>query len=118
MPAKKIIFLERTSPNTIRYLLWLDVPAARQAFYARPGAVSKWTGAQPADNTALQSGAVVEREDIVQVPLGAPAAMFAQAKTDVIAIATAAQADLTTDPQLAVYGTFWDGTTWTAGGVA
>lgn len=124
MPAKRVIILDRlldaerhTGEGTSqqwRYVLWADVPVARRPFYANPMAISAWKDASPADLTAIQTGIVTEHVGTLFVP---PSAI----PTDVRA---ALQTEWQTfqdqvnmvNPWIR-YGTFWNGTTWTAGGV-
>lgn len=120
MPRLQIIILdqpEATNPRLWRYALWADVPVARQSIYAAsagPTAASEWLGALTADNVNLQSRAVVETTDTLQVP---PGATLAQIKSYLIDRWTAFQAHITNDNPWTRYGTIFDGTTWTPGGV-
>src|SRR3990167_8111087 len=121
MPRLSIIILDRPEPTNqqvYRYVLWADVPVARRPFYAAlagPTAVSAWKDALAADNTALQSGSVVEKVDTIQVPASAT---LAEIRSFLQARWTDFQASITTINPWQRYGTAWDGTTWTAGGVA
>ena len=112
--AKRIIVLDKT-PEGVRAALWADVPVARQPFYARAGAVSTWAGASVAENDAIASGAVAEK-----VMLYSPAAgeTLAQGRAILIAKWTSWQAFVTASNPWARYGSFYDGSTWTAGVVA
>ena len=113
--AKHVIILEELDTRSYRYALWADVPVARQAFYARPGAVSAWTGASAAENAALAAGAVTEHVDHFVVPEGTP---IAQVRALLQTQWQGFQGRITADNPWVRYGTFWDGTTWTAGGVS
>lgn len=118
MPSKRIVILDRPDrldPNTVRYVLWADVPVARQPFYANPAATSAWKDAAASDITALQTGAMVERLDSLQAP---PGATVAQIQAFLQARWTDYQNAITNINLWQRYGTFWDGTTWTPGGVA
>ena len=121
MPRLSVIILDRPEPTNqrvYRYVLWADVPVARRPFYAAlagPTAVSAWKDALAADNTALQSGSVVEKVDTIQVPASAT---LAEIRSFLQARWTDFQASITTINPWQRYGTAWDGTTWTAGGVA
>ena len=117
MPRLNVIVLDkpdRTDPNTFRYAMWADVPAARQVFFVTT-AVSAWKDATAQDNTNIQSGAVVEKVTTVQVPAGAT---LAQIEAELQARWTAFQNDITSVNPWSRYGTTWNGTTWVAGGVA
>ena len=121
MARLNIIILDRsdpTNPNVYRYVFWADVPSARQPFYAAlagPTAVSAWKDALAADNTALQNGSVVEKVDTIQVPSHATLAQIRVFLQDKWA---EYQAAITARNPWQRYGTTWDGTTWTAGGVS
>jgi hypothetical protein len=118
MPRLRIIALEqpdRNDPRTYRYVLWADVPTARQPFYAQAGKVSEWRDATAPDNAALASGAVVEHADTLRVP---PGATLAQIKTFLEARHADFQADITNNNPWVRYGMTFDGTTWVNGGVA
>lgn len=110
MPRFNVIILDRdTNDNEFSYVLWADVPVARQPFYANANAKSAWAGATTADNTALQNGSVVEQSGAQRVPVGATTAQmqaFLQQRwTDYQAAITAAN-------PWQRYGSTWDGTTW------
>jgi hypothetical protein len=112
----RVIILDRTSPADgarIRAALWADVPAGRQAYYADSGAVSAWRDAQAGDNTAIASGAMVERVVTLQL---APGESLATVRGAAQAAWTDWQNQVTTDNPWARYGSTWDGTTWAAGG--
>lgn len=118
MPRLRVIALEqpdRNDPRTYRYLLWADVPAARQPFYAEAGKVSAWRDATGPDNAALASGAVAEKTDTLRIP---PGANLAQIKGYLEARHADFQADVTNTNPWVRYGMTWDGTTWVNGGVA
>jgi hypothetical protein len=115
--AKKIIVLNRDTerPITLRFALWADVPVARQSFYADVSFVSAYRDATPAEMTALRSGAVVERVDQIVLPAGTS---LAQIRAALITAFTRYQNSVTNDNAFDFYGTSWDGTAWTAGGVS
>lgn len=118
MPRLRVIMLDRPDrqdPNTNRYILWADVPAARQRFFADPAKVSEWKDALPADNAALASGAVFELIDTLKAPAGATAVQvqgfLEQRHADF-------QSNVTNNNLWTRYGMTWDGTAWVPGGVA
>lgn len=120
MARLNIIVLERDreNPNLYTYSLWADVPVARRPFYAVEwGAtrVSAWKDALAADNTNLQTGAVVEAVQTLQVPSGAT---LAQIQSFLQSRWTAYQNLVTTLNPWQRYGTTWDGTTWVNGGAS
>lgn len=118
MPAKKVIILNRPNPGQYRFILWADVPAARQLFYADSTKTSAWINASNADITALRNGSVVEREDIVNVGIG-------KTVQDIQALLQSTWQDFQNEISATGllnpyqrYGTFWDGATWIAGSIA
>ena len=121
MPRLNLIILDRPepdNPNVYRYVLWADVPAARQTFYAAlvgPTFTSAWKDALAADNTALQNGSVVEKVDTIQVPAHLTGI---QIRSHLQQRWTEYQARIAATNPWVRYGSTWDGTTWTAGGVA
>ncbi len=125
MPSKRVIVLERQlkqedqrgnqSPQFWEYVLWADVPATRQTFYANPTATSAVRGIAAGDLTAIQNGSVVESRRILQVDKGTT---IAQLQTTLELEWTQYQSFVSTFNPWNRYGTFWDGTSWTAGGAA
>lgn len=119
--ARQTIILERVgypSDDAFRVAYWLDVPAARQPFYAQPAFVSAVIGTEAPDAAelaALRNGAVVEVVEDVFVPVGTTVAQF---RARVVARRAALQAEVTNRNLWARYGSFHDGTSWTAKGVA
>ena len=119
--ARKIIILDRVgypSDDAFRVAFWLDVPVARRPFYANAAFVSAVTGTEAPDVTeaaALEEGAVTEVVDSVFLPAGAT---LVQIRARLIAMHTRLQAEVNDKNLWARYGTFWDGTAWTARGVA
>lgn len=113
----KIIILDRLpdlGSQAFRVAYWVDVPAARQSFYAIPGAVSAWSGAQAADNAAIAAGEVVEVVETFVKPNGT----LAQAQADLQINWQRRQDAMANINRYQRYGTTWDGTTWAAGGVS
>lgn len=113
--ATRVIVLEKTGPTQYRYALWAVVPAARQTFYANAEATSAWKGATQTDVDDLRAGRVVEKVDVVT---RAPGATLAQVQADLQAAWQAYQDEVTNGNPWVRYGTVWDGTTWTSGGVS
>ena len=113
----KIIILDRarSDANEYRYVLWVDVPIARQTFYANTGATSAWKDALPADLAALQTGSVVEIVQTQRVPAGAT---LPQVQAFLQQRWMNFQNDVANTNPWVRYGTTWDGATWIVGGVA
>lgn len=116
--ARKIIILDRVnlpSDQDYRVAFWLDVAPSRQTFYANASAVSAVKDATQAEVDAIKAGAVVE--EIVQVPARAGLGQSAL----LAALATRyndRQAEFTARNPWARYGSYWDGSAWTAVTVA
>ncbi len=116
--ARKIIILERVnipSDQDFRVAFWLDVPAARQPFHANPAAVSAVKDATQAEVDAIKAGAVVEETHVVPARSNATQAALLAA---LVTRYNARQAEFTARNPWARYGSFWDGSAWTAVTVA
>lgn len=111
--ARKIIILERVnmpSDQDFRVAFWLDVPVARQTFYASASATSQVKGITGPELAALQTGAVVEEIVLVQ---GKSTLTQGELLAALIARYNARQAEFTARNPWARYGSSWDGSTWT-----
>jgi hypothetical protein len=108
--AKQVIILDMQG-GRVRYALWATVPAGREAFYARTGATSAWTGASQAENDAIAAGTVTEFIDV----LGSNGTN-AQIRAALEARWADYQAEITARNLWSRYGSFWDGASWTAAG--
>lgn len=118
--TKRVIVLEQqnTIPLMFRYLMWADVPSARQPFYAaqQSSMVSAWKDATAGDNTALQNGSVTERVDVATFLSGTT---LVQAEAVLAANWVAWNAAVQASNPWLRYGSVMDNTnTWTLGGVA
>lgn len=102
----------RTGFNVV---LWADAPAARQAFYANADAKSAWKDATALDLTDIRSGSVVEKV-IAYEPDGAKTQAVMRGELE--AIWQIFQTEVTARNPWVRYGSTWDGTSWTAGGVS
>jgi hypothetical protein len=112
MPRLNIIVLDQTpeDANTYNFVLWADVPAARQTYYANPNAKSAWSGATTTDNTNLQTGLVAERVFAQRVQAGTTLAQieaFMQTQWQNY------QSYVNSYNPWIHYGSTWDGNTWT-----
>lgn len=110
---RKIIQLERVgmpSDTNFRVAFWLDVPAARQTFYANASATSAVKGATQAEVDAIKAGQVVEVIETLPRPAGTTIGEF---RNDAEARYAQLQAELVNRNPFARYGTFWDGSSWT-----
>lgn len=112
--AKRIILLEKTGQRTYRFALWADVPVARRPYYANVDAISAYLDASVAEVDAIKAGAVRELVDT----LSGENLTLAQVQALLIARWTAFQNEITNYNPWDRYGSIWDGTSWTAGGVA
>lgn len=117
--ARQIVILEATQglgggQIGFRYALWAAVPAARQSWYAFTpqdgSAVSAVVGATTAELAAISSGAVTEQIGTGQWPAGTT---VAQIKAFLIAQFAEFQVAVTTANPWQIYGSSYDGTSWT-----
>lgn len=113
--AKRVIVLDRADPSRWNVVFWVPVPAARQVFYAKPGKTSAWSGASQVENDALVLGAIAEFVEVYSVE-GTPTLQSVQEALEVRWAAL--QATLAAANPWIRYGTFWDGASWTLGGVS
>ena len=114
--AKKIIILERllAYPTGWRFAMWADVPIPRQPFYVRPLFESRYKNVSAGELADLRAGIITE--DVGE---------YTHPDVQALSIVKAAVEALFSDFQNAVtnnnywsgYGSFFDGTTWTNGGV-
>jgi|SRR5215469_16247050 len=112
MPRLRVVILDQTldDANTYRFMMWADVPAARQQYYANANAKSAWNGATAADNTNLQTGSVVEQVTVQRIPGGSS---LAQIENFLQNAWTNFQNNVNNNNPWLRYGSTWDGTTWT-----
>jgi hypothetical protein len=117
MANPRIVILEKHKDDGLRYdyILWADVPVARQPFYADPNAVSAWRDATLQQTQDLKDGKVVEEAGTISV---APGTNLTIVKGELEDAWARFQAEVTSANPWVRYGTRWDGTTWTNGGVA
>lgn len=116
--AKQIIILERLnepSDMCFRYALWATVPVARVSAYANPTATSAYIGATQPEIDAIRAGQIVEQVAQFQAPIGTGIAAIQAA---LITAFNTFQAQINARNPTQRYGTFWDGSGWTAGGTA
>ncbi len=116
--ADRVIVLERVgepSDMSFRVAFWVVPPAARQAYYADLEATSAYADVSAADLAALQAGQIVERVETRFFPEGTT---LAQTKTALEQRWQQIQNAANSRNPWVRYGTTWDGTTWTAGGVS
>ena len=114
--ARTIILLDRVAESgDYRVVFWLDVRAPRQRFYAKAAATSAFLDATPQELAAIQSGAVIEVLERANRPSGQGLPALRNALE---ARRTELQAELDANNVWHRYGSFFDGTTWTAVTVA
>lgn len=113
MPKQIIVLEKAEAAGLYRAALWADVPVGRQAFYAKVGAVSVWTGASAGENALIAAGAVAEQVITITSADGATPAQLMAAVRQQFAVY---QAFVTAYNPWSRYGSFYNGTTWTAGG--
>src|SRR5262245_28564072 len=108
-----VIILEKpdsTNANLWRYLLWCDVPTARQVYYKTIAPqTSAWKDAIQVDTDAIKNGEVLEYNETLQHPAGTNMAtmqsMLQQLWTD-------KQNFVNTWNPYVRYGSTFDGTAW------
>lgn len=113
--ARKIIVLDRTnrSPALVgyRYALWADVPAARQKFCVDAAKTLRVLDPTAQELADFRAGKFLEKIEEQQWRIGTPVA-------DILASLVAAfgawQQYVNTDNPWDRYGSYWDGTSWTA----
>jgi hypothetical protein len=111
--ARKIIILEQVGePADYRIAFWLDVPAARVAFYVNAGATSAVIGATAQEIAAIQAGQVVEVVKPFPRDFGVTQA---QLRAALVTEHARLQTLLTDTTKWARYGSYWDGANWIAG---
>lgn len=117
MPRRIVILKRINEPSDLafEFVLWADVPAARQPFYADPTATSAYAEATAAEIDAIKTGAVAEQLDSGTAAAGTPL-------PEILAKLEARwerwQDEVNTRNPWVRYGTSWDGTTWTQEGVS
>lgn len=114
--SRKIIIQERInepSDFSFRYVFWADVPSTRQSFYADAAKTSVVKDASGSELSAIQTGAILERQDNAFYKAGTAVAVI---KADMILKFNEYQAEVTARNPFQFYGTFWDGSAWTNGG--
>jgi hypothetical protein len=108
-----IIQLERTgmpSDQNFRVAFWLDVPAARQSYYADASLTSAFKGITAPELAAIRSGEVIE---VVEVLPKLASGTVGEWRADAVVRFNQLQTELNNRNPWARYGTRWDGTTWT-----
>lgn len=111
--ARQVIILDQTGlPSDANYnvAFWLAVPATRQSFYANATATSRVIGATAAELLAIQTGSVYE---VVLQSRHAANTPLVAIEAGLAAQFSALQAALNNQNPWALYGTSWDGATWT-----
>lgn len=107
--AQAIIIMEQTGlPSDLNYnvLFWLDVPAARQQYYAKKQAtaVSAYPFATQTEIDAIRAGQIVEVVESIPRVTGTAMATVKQAARDRL---NALQAELQANNPYNRYGTRW-----------
>jgi len=113
--ARQIVFIEREvvpAPATVwKAVLWVTVPVARQAFYAKPPTwKSAFSGATVQELADLRAGVIAEKVQRLSSPNGQT---FNQAKADFELDWQQFQNYVNNYNPWNRYGTSWDGTGWT-----
>ena len=113
---KKIIILERQGTvSDCNYCFWLEVPAARQAFYVNTEATSTFKNATIQEIQDIKDGKVKEVTGYKTYEASTTAG---QVKADLISMYNSLQDEVDNYNPWIKYGSFWDGSSWTVGGVS
>ena len=117
--AKKIIVVETGTPwpgqLSITCALWATVPANLQVKYTQgTDWKSVYAGATTAEIATIQAGSISERVFSTNVPTGTTVPVIKGILIDAFNIF---QNSVTNDNRYQYYGTFYEGTVWTNGGL-
>ena len=113
--AKQIIILGRPDNNRFTVAYWLQVPVARRPFYANTDAVSQYKNIDSQELTDLKAGVFVEQVEEHGYGEGMT---IGQIQASLIQEFNRKQTAVSNKNSWNRYGTFYDGASWTAGGVA
>ena len=114
MPRLRVVVLETKDNGILQYVMWADVPIARQLMYASTGNRSAWKGALPSDQASLQAGQVVERVAVVNI---LPGMTLPVVMDQLQSEWSNFQAEVNATNSWRVYGSSWDGVTWASTGI-
>ena len=114
MPRLRAILLDMQG-GSLNFALWADTPSGVEGFYANPDAVSAWKDASLLDNIEIRDGRVVER--VGRLALNSPPPSKAQVRADIEKLWQRHQNEISSADHYRVYGTVWDGASWSEGGV-
>lgn len=113
--SKQIIVLDKQDAVlSYRVAFWAVVPVSRKPYYVNASATSEYKDISAGELTSLQDGSVVEK---VGTFLYGSGTSLATIKADLIAKFSDFQSQITNFNPYDKYGTFYDGTGWTNGGV-
>lgn len=116
--AKQIIVLERLDePSDLNFnvAFWLVVPGTRTAFYADATKTSLYKDISAQELSDLRAGLFTEKVQKVSYLSGQPLAFI---RNDLQVKFTNLQNELNNQNPFVRYGTYFDGNSWTTGGVA
>ena len=117
--AKRIIVVETGNPwlgqLSVTCALWATVPSNLQVKYTQgTDWKSIYADATTTEIASIQAGSVTEKVFSTNVPVGTSTAVIKGILQDAFAVF---QNSVTNDNRYQFYGTFWDGTSWTNGGL-
>lgn len=106
--------LQRTAPATAwRVVLWVDVPAPRQRFYAKPATwQSAYRDATVQELADLRAGVLTEKVEVIEVDTD-QASAFLTARAAAEVLLGHFQTAVTNLSVWNRYGTRFNGTAWT-----
>lgn len=107
--------VQRTAPATAwRVVLWADVPAPRQRYYAKPATWnSAYRDASPSELADLRAGVLTEAVELIEVDTADQTAAFATARAEAELLLSRFQTATTNRNVWNRYGTTFDGVSWT-----
>ena len=117
--AKQIIVLNTGNPwpgqLSVTFALWATVPSNLQVMYTQPTSwTSAYVNASTAEIASLRSGATTELVTTTNIPLGTGVPTI---KTILQNAFTEFQSKVTNNTTWQYLGTYFDGTSWTNGGL-
>lgn len=116
--AKQIIVLERLDePSDLNFnvAFWLVVPVTRTSFYVDSNKISQYKDISAQELSDLRAGLFIEKVQKVSYLSGQTLTFI---RNDLQSRFTNLQNELNNQNPFVRYGTYFDGTSWTTGGVS
>lgn len=113
---KKIIVLEKLESDlSFRCAFWLDVPAARQPYYANQSLASEYKDATGQEVSDIRDGKIIERVSTFNFSANAVVQVILDKLVEEY---ISLQSSITNFNPYQFYGYHHDGNSWVSGGVA